>query len=232
VAIIKLGALVSGIRGTLGGVTYSANATGPYVKSWAPPAQPRTVPQATQRGYLSQMPGLWRALSSAQWAAWDTFAALPAQELTNSLGEAYYISGFAWFCKLNLRLYVMEQTLMTAAPTGTRPAAPTIAIQYYDDNPGSFQFRLTVSAVTNTANSLTVFTRAIPASGRQVNHAGWFNLRTLSTISTDPRSFNCSTQHLAEYGEAVLGWRIFVEAFEQTTEGQRSAAGTCIGDFA
>ncbi|KKL46357.1 hypothetical protein LCGC14_2346350, partial [marine sediment metagenome] len=125
-AITKLGPLLSGIRGTVGGVVFSENKAGTFAKLWAPPSQPRTSRQSIERAYLAQMPNLWRDLTGVQQAAWDTFAALAAQELTNSLGDAYYISGYGWFCKCNVRLLRVGLTPLVPVPTQARPAAPTI----------------------------------------------------------------------------------------------------------
>lgn len=125
-AIIKVGAPLDGIRGTIGSITYSANKSGPYAKLWAPTTTPNTPNQTIEQGFMGQMPELWRALTGAQQAAWDVFAALAAQELTNSLGEAYYISGYGWFCKCNLRLLRVARTPIVPVPTQARPAPPTI----------------------------------------------------------------------------------------------------------
>jgi len=125
-AIIKLGPMVVGIRGDVGGMIFSANKAGPYAKIWARPSNPRTLFQTTERGILGSMPELWRALSPALQAAWDTFAALPAQELFNSLGESYFISGFGWFTKTNIRLVAAGRATRTAVPILARPSAPTL----------------------------------------------------------------------------------------------------------
>jgi hypothetical protein len=71
------------------------------------------------------MPALWNALSSAQRTAWDTFAALGAQALINSLGETYYASGYNWFVKCNVRLLRVGRTPISAVPVTARPSAPT-----------------------------------------------------------------------------------------------------------
>lgn len=125
-AIIKIGAPLSGIRGTLGGITYSENGSGPYAKQWSAPVNPRTDGQAAERGFLSRMPALWAALTDAQRADWRTFAADPAQEKTNSLGEAYYASGYNWFCQCNVSLLRVGRATITTFPTQAQPAAPTI----------------------------------------------------------------------------------------------------------
>lgn len=125
-AITKIGPPLSGIRGTIGGITYSANKSGPYAKLWAPPVNPRSPNQSIERSYISQMPELWRDMTDVQRAAWDTFAALGAQELENSLGEAYYASGYNWFSKCNVRLLRAGRATIVPVPTQARPAAPTI----------------------------------------------------------------------------------------------------------
>lgn len=125
-AIIKIGAPLSGIRGTLGGITYSENGSGPYAKQWSRPVNPRTGLQTQERGFLARMPGLWAALTDAQRADWRTFAEDPAQEKTNSLGEAYYASGYNWFCQCNVSLLRVGRATIQPAPTQAQPAAPTI----------------------------------------------------------------------------------------------------------
>lgn len=72
------------------------------------------------------MPGLWNALTPVQKAAWDTFAALGAQELFNSLGVSYFASGWNWFCKCNIRLMRAGRATIVPVPTQARPGAPTI----------------------------------------------------------------------------------------------------------
>lgn len=125
-AIIKIGPPLSGIRGTIGGITFSANAATPYAKLWAQGPKKNTPKQYVQRAFQSQMPLLWNDMTDVQRAAWRTFAADPDQELTNSLGEAYYASGFNWFCKCNVRLLRIGLPPRVPVPTIARPAAPTI----------------------------------------------------------------------------------------------------------
>ncbi len=125
-AIIKVGAPLAGIRGTLGGIVYSQNLAGTYAKQWAKGPNPRTPKQSGQRTFLARMPALWNALNPAERTAWGTFAALPAQDLTNPLGETYSASGYNWFCKCNIRLLRTGRATISATPSQARPSAPTI----------------------------------------------------------------------------------------------------------
>lgn len=125
-AIIKVGAPLAGIRGTLGGITYSENGSGTYAKQWSRPSNPRTSHQTAERGFLARMPSLWSALSDAQRADWRSFASDPAQEKTNPLGETYYASGYNWFCQCSVSLLRVGRVTLKPAPTQAQPAPPTI----------------------------------------------------------------------------------------------------------
>lgn len=125
-AIIKLAAPVAGIRGSVGGIIYSANQSGPYARAYAKGADPRSQKQTTQRATLAGNTRAWADLSDAQRLAWDTWAALPAQAKTNPLGETYYCSGFQWFVTVQNWLATVGRVPTFAPPAGLRPIAPTI----------------------------------------------------------------------------------------------------------
>ncbi len=127
-AITKIGPPLSGIRGTIGGITFSANGSSTYAKSWSKGSNPRTELQSEIRGQLAEKSAAWRTLTAPQKATWDTFAALPAQNLVNSLGETYSASGFNWFSKCNIRLDRLARVNIVAVPTQARPAAPTVTL--------------------------------------------------------------------------------------------------------
>jgi len=114
------------MRGKLGGSILSANKSGNFITNNKTPIQPRTEKQTNQRSIFAQMASAWADLTSGQKTGFDTYAALPAQELTDSMGETYYASGFNWFVKLNTRLERMGRSLISVAPAGARPTAPSI----------------------------------------------------------------------------------------------------------
>lgn len=126
-AITKIGTPLDGIRGTVGGITFSENHTGTYAKKWSRPVNPKSAGQVLSRNQLSLIPEQWRGLTQAQRDAWDTWAALAAQEQTNPLGDAYYLSGWQWFVKLSKVLLRVGRALPTTAPAAGYPALPTIS---------------------------------------------------------------------------------------------------------
>jgi len=125
-AIVSFGAPITGIRGSIGGITYSGNKSGPYAKLWAKGSNVRTPPQSVDRLLLASLAARWRTLDAGDRADWDTFAADPAQELTNSLGEPYYISGFLWWNKISRELIRAGRDPLESGWNVTKPTAPAI----------------------------------------------------------------------------------------------------------
>ncbi len=136
-AIFLFTAPFGGIRGKLGGLVFSANKAGPFVKSWGKGANPRTTSQTGQRQVLTAFAQSWKALTAGERTGWDTYAALAAQDKTNSLGETYSISGFNWYVAINSTLVRAGQAARTAAPVTATPAQPTIlALRLNDEDDG------------------------------------------------------------------------------------------------
>lgn len=125
-AIIKFGTMVVGARGTIGGLIYTAGKAGPYVRPWAPTSNPRTAFQETSRSILSEVAREWSNASSAQQNDWDTYAAASAQELTNPLGETYFVSGFNWFCNCNSYRLARGAAVDHDAPPSAPATTPVI----------------------------------------------------------------------------------------------------------
>ncbi len=174
-AIIKIGPPLAGVRGTIGGIVFSENKSSTYAKIWTATSNPRTQKQTIERGYLGMMPHEWGALNDAQRADWRDFADDPAQELTNSLGDAYFASGFNWFCKCSIRLLRIGRTPLPDAPDQARPAAPTI-----DD------FRVCVAGAESDLCTCGVATANSEMFGQEATKAFDDNLGTFWLTDLEP----------------------------------------------
>lgn len=135
-AIIKLGDTVTGIRGSIGGVTYSANSSSLFAKSWKRSPLKRTYKQSTQRSNFSNQAVAWAALSAAQKTSWDTYAAGTHETVYNSLGEVITLNGFQWFVKLSARKVFVGGTADATAPVGSLVTAPLLFVLSADLSAG------------------------------------------------------------------------------------------------
>ncbi len=176
-AIIKFGTLVIGARGTIGGATLSANKSGPYAKAWAKSGDQRSPLQTSQRARLTTAAQLWRTLTTAQKADWDTYAGLSAQEKTNSLGETYEVSGFAWFLALTNNLLEAALDPILDAPVLTTPGTPVIDSLTFKATGAASDTTLTMDITSPGLDDLHIITGAVYNSAGRV--AAFTNLTNL-----------------------------------------------------
>lgn len=224
-AILKLGELVAGIRGTIGGTTYSANKAGPFARGWSKGANPRTQNQTAQRAIASTHPGQWAGITQNQRDDWDTYAADPAQELTNSLGEPYYASGFNWFFRINTHLILSGRARRDAAPVAATPATPTVTLAACSE-PITLDAHVFIFYPTNEFTgydviiALTLHPRATPIWQSRGYRFVHYTTQDTTTMTT----FGLKTLEL--FGQPPAGGKCFLMIQKQNTEGRRSAITT------
>lgn len=223
-AKIKLGPTVVGILGTVGGVIFTRNKSGPYARGWSRGSNPRQPLQAAQRGRLGAIPQLWRALTPAQQAAWDSFATLPAQDQTDRFGDTFSLSGFGFFTKCNTRLLAMDRATIVATPVIARPAAPIISslqLPYLDTQYAkiiypSGEFPAGTDQIIEISQAISI--------GRQVSPTA---SKTLLETQTPPDTESgFIIPYLDRFGPGQSSLKGFTRVYRQTTEGLRSSAGT------
>lgn len=223
-AIAKLGVLVTGIRGTVGGATFSANKSGPYLRPWSKPPNPRTAYQSIHRSTLAWTAGQWRNLTPAQRTAWNVWAALPAQEKTNSLGEAYYCSGFNWYVCINTRLERMGLTWRTSPPVVPRPAAQPCTNLHIVEGAGGGDGALWYAPYSFVGFCLVAHLAVSQGAGALTVYSGF--LEVLCSSTPGDSTMNFAPLLRLKLGYAIAGNRYHVRLYKQTTDGVRSAAAT------
>jgi len=92
-AQVQFGAGVADIRGSMGGVTFSKNRFGNYMRNRITPVDPKTARQTAMRTIVGASAARWHGtLTQAQRDAWDVFAASIVMQ--NMLGAAIKLTGF------------------------------------------------------------------------------------------------------------------------------------------
>lgn len=223
-AIIKLGIMVVGISGTVGGVTFSSNKSGPHASLWSRGSNPRTDFQTVQRSTIAAMPQQWRDLTPAEKTAWDVWALLPAQDRINRLGEVFSASGFNWFTIINTRLINMGRATRTGVPTQSRPSAPTVSSLVLPFLPQQATKVTYPSAEFDPDFDQVIEISVMISVGNTVPNV---NFRQLLLDQNPPDTDNeFVTPYLERWNLAGASLKGFVRLYRQTTDGLRSAAGT------
>lgn len=121
-ARIKYGAVVTDIRGSIGGTTFQGNAYGSTVKNKSLMVRPNTVRQNITKNIFSASVKAWRAFSDSARENWNTFAADFPQYTKND--PTVQLTGFNAFVKWQSALYLgaglgslPQTTPVTSLPT-------------------------------------------------------------------------------------------------------------------
>ncbi len=222
-AIVKFGDMVVGARGTLGGIVFTANKAGPYVKSWARTGNPRTTRQGTRRQALSEFAKAWSGLTAGEQSGWDTYAAAAPQEKTNELGETYFASGFNWFVAINLNRRLRGLSQRDTFPTQTPTDNPTVTNFIMNAN-GSYQLDIATGEYSGNDSPMLYL-------AYEKTEANTF-IRTNRRFSTFPGSPLTTTEMLTSdkttdiFGTPITGTRWQLTVFHQRAQGRRGIPTT------
>ena len=220
-AKIKLALPVTDIRGTIAGVVFSANKSGSYAKAWKKPVNPATTLQAAQRGHLATMGALWRSLSGAQQADWDTFAATPPETDYDSLGNAYLISGFNWMTRICTRRRRTGQAQTLTAPVATPTATPTtFGLTLYPAQGDADRAEITYTSGEFATYYAILQMSLAPGTGSNVQTSRYLNI--WEALGAADTATECGYQYWLSFGSTQITQRFFARLFRQSPSGIRS----------
>jgi len=114
-ALIRMGAGITDIRGSIGGTTFSKNRYGNYARGRITPVNPNSSAQQAVRNIMGSIVSQWFSdLNATQRAAWGVYAA--EINFTNKLGESITLTGFNHFVRTNIARKSNGMTVILTAP--------------------------------------------------------------------------------------------------------------------
>jgi len=99
-ARVTYGESITEYAGSIGGVTFLRNPSGPIAKLRSNPPVNPSPDQSPYQTNMAKCVSYWPSLSQANKDAWDALAA--AHDHTTPWGETKTLSGFQWFLSCNL----------------------------------------------------------------------------------------------------------------------------------
>jgi hypothetical protein len=114
-ARVTYGSGVTEYKGSIGGITYQRNASGPVAKLRSIWIVNPSHSQSFYQRNLAYLVSYWPTLSQANKNAWDAFSA--AHDHTTPWGDSKTLSGFQWFLSVNLNRMVYYTTPIETPPT-------------------------------------------------------------------------------------------------------------------
>lgn len=135
-----LSPLLGEMRGKVGGMVFSRNKGGPYVRLRSTPTNPNSSRQQTTRNFVGACAAAWSdTLTEAEREQWREWA--ETNSWLNSLGMSVFLTALDWFTMVNTRLLDAGAAIITepgdlSAPaplttmTFTIPTTTTVAIAF------------------------------------------------------------------------------------------------------
>lgn len=115
-ALVKYGAGIIQMSGSIAGNVHARNRFGNYVRPRTKPVNPNSIRQEAARAIVSYLAEYWHQdLDDVQRNLWDVYAAAVAMK--NRLGETIHLTGFNHFIRTNAAQKAIGETELDAAPT-------------------------------------------------------------------------------------------------------------------
>jgi hypothetical protein len=187
--------------GSIGGVTSSHNRFGQYKRARSIPVNPRSTQQGAVRARLSANAALWRTLTAAQRAGWSDLAI--SMNRSDSLGQAYNLTGFMAFVSLNNNQAAAGNAGLTDAPALVTP--PTILTAVITTTAGTLSIAYTLTPLGAGAR---LFTYVGPQRSAGRNYDGDYRLLQVSAAAAASPA-NALAAYTAKFGAPIVGNKIF-----------------------
>jgi len=228
-AKIKLGLIVTDIRGAIGGTIFSRNKGGAYARKNTAPTNPQTPSQGAARSIFGNVSQTWKTLTIAQQNAWNTAA--PGFPYTDVLGDVREYSGRSLFMKLNSQIMLVDG----AATQLVVPPTPATLDAIFKAQVSASAATMTVTinnGVSLTGSQKVLLFASAPVSPgvRATSSAGTY--RQIGAFAQVAGVVDAFTAYNDVFGAPVVGQRIFIktktvlEATGETLEG--STGGTVV----
>lgn len=200
------GPMAASISGSVGGTTFSHNRGGPYTRRRAIPSNPSTSFQLSRRAALATIAQQWQSLTAAQRQAWLEWAR--QNPIVNTLGNTVQLSGEMAYIKLNSRLFLSGDTLISVPPIVSAPPAFTSIVQ--DGDIGAGDTDLTFAAALASGNR--VWLRAAIVNSAGITYVK--NLMKFVAVSTVDQASPWDNEAVlaARLGTLTVGQTLHVEA--------------------
>jgi len=211
-AIIKMGQFVAEARNKLGGLVFSRNTYGAYVRTKISPINPSSTPQSLVRARLAQVSQAWRGLTDAQRSAW--IQAAPNFSRINVFGDSVPLTGFNLHEKINLNLLNIGESLITVPPSDTNVAGLTqfeLSLTYVEG--GLTEMNLKTEHTGGAADhALVLFGTPGQSPGKSFVGPELRQFHKISPLSNAETTTDVLTQYNARFGAPTADQRVFVRA--------------------
>jgi hypothetical protein len=203
-AIVKYGALVTELRGSIGGTTFQRNKYGYSAKNKSLPGNVESTPRSNVKQAIRRISQHWATLSEANRNLWISFATTYPQPVKNN--PSANMSGFAVFLKFNFFWYLRAGYIVNT-PSFTLSSLPSFTVAIVKSS-SFLNFVPTVSAT----DLLTVFIVSVSNPVKESVNFAKNRVRYMSFCYADNSGVSIDTAYVAQFGQLPnVGDWVFVK---------------------
>lgn len=188
-------------RGAVGPLNYNTWRGVRVIKQKTGPSQPRTQRQLLVRSELVKFARLWAGLTSAQRAAWTTWA--NDHPTTDWTGSSRRMTGMNAYAKANFMLQDTGNTLLTSPPA-VNPPEPIAGLAL---TPGSGTLSVAWTPTGGTATQVDIWLWG-PHSAGQIAKLARARHSFYGPGETSPKAYSAL---------AAGTWTVYIRAVSETT---------------
>jgi len=180
---------------------------GQVSRTLAIPANPRTTAQLAVRQSLSTQAKIWRTLTQAQIAAWNTAAA--AQQTTPEDGQSGKMTGLQLFIQVNTVATLTGQATVSNPPVEVAPAGlPAITLNI-TNTAGVVSIKL---ATSGTMPAIALVKACPPQSAGISTCSKWRILGKCPAVTSG--AADITALFTAKFGAPAAGTKLFIQVEE------------------
>lgn len=206
-ARIKFSALVSDVRGKIGGNIFSRNRGGAYVRTHVKSINPNTNAQQVIRNRMAALVQQWRSFTDSERLSWKNVSQLFPQ--TNKLGEVFFLTGQQLFTKFGSNKKAIGQF---STPDAPQPSTES-PIEFDGFFPEFENSTLSVNVVTLPANVSLILraTDGLSAGRSQAYRSQYRQLGIAPVVAASMIPFDAAWTAVFGTMAPKTGLKIFLE---------------------
>jgi hypothetical protein len=205
-AIFTPGPAAASISGSVGGVVFSHNRGGPYMRRRPIPVNGAGSSQTSARAEFVAASQMWQTRADATKAAWNTWAV--NNKIPNALGNLIQLSGHQAFVQVVTWRSIAGWVVDDAAPAEPRPAAPLTYSVTADIGAGNVEVAFTPTPFAAT-KYLVVWTAVCDSPGITYVKNLWKLTQISAAAVASPLDIQAATETL--WGTLAVGQKLWVK---------------------
>lgn len=208
------GPVVSEVRGSVGGTTFTRNRFGPVMRQRVKPVVSTTEYALAAKARMTTETQAWQGLTAAQKLAWNEYAA--GNPIVGSLGEQQIGTGHIAFVGINTRIAMVGTGALLVPPVGTPPAPLSGLTLTADIGAGNVEVAYTP---TPTGATERLWIRACVVSSSGINYVSNLLRWIITSGGAEASPYDFELSLVARIGTPQVGqtMHVRVSVFDTAT---------------